>query len=387
MNCQKSLFSLPESVHYLNCATMSPLSKAVEAAGIAGVLRKSQPQEIYPEHFFDLLETVKARFAQLIGCTNPQRIALMPSVSYGLAVVAKNIARRADISRRPNIVLVGDEFPSDVYAWDELLADHSARIVTVKAPPYGAGRGAAWNEQLLAAIDEQTLLVCISPTHWADGTLFDLAALRQRCTQYGASLVIDATQHLGGYPLDVAQIQPDFLVCATYKWLLGPYGSALAYCPEWLDYGSPLEQSWMARQNSDDFKSLINYQAQYRPHAYRYNVGESSQFIHLPMIAAALQHLLDWTPTAIQQYAQQLSTPLLPILREAGYWIEETPYRANHLWGIQVPPHQNLDTLQNKLRAAGIYVSYRGNAVRLSINVWNDASDINALATALRGGA
>ena len=155
MNCQKSLFSLPESVHYLNCATMSPLSKAVEAAGIAGVLRKSQPQEIYPEHFFDLLETVKARFAQLIGCTNPQRIALMPSVSYGLAVVAKNIARRADISRRPNIVLVGDEFPSDVYAWDELLADHSARIVTVKAPPYGAGRGAAWNEQLLAAIDEQ----------------------------------------------------------------------------------------------------------------------------------------------------------------------------------------------------------------------------------------
>ncbi len=54
MTTKKEFFSIPDNIHYLNCATMSPLPKKVEEAGIKGLLRKSQPYEITQEHFLIL---------------------------------------------------------------------------------------------------------------------------------------------------------------------------------------------------------------------------------------------------------------------------------------------------------------------------------------------
>ncbi|MBI4409800.1 MAG: aminotransferase, partial [Gemmatimonadetes bacterium] len=52
LSCQKQLFSLPDNVHYLNCAYMSPLLRRVEQAGIEGLRRKRLPAGIAPEDFF-----------------------------------------------------------------------------------------------------------------------------------------------------------------------------------------------------------------------------------------------------------------------------------------------------------------------------------------------
>ncbi|NBC06158.1 MAG: aminotransferase class V-fold PLP-dependent enzyme, partial [Bacteroidetes bacterium] len=87
----------------------------------------------------------------------------------------------------------------------------------------------AWNEAILDAIDERTALVSLAHVHWADGTLFDLPAIRQRATEAGALLVIDGTQSVGALPFDIQEIQPDALICAAYKWLMGPYTTGLAY--------------------------------------------------------------------------------------------------------------------------------------------------------------
>jgi selenocysteine lyase/cysteine desulfurase len=382
LTCQKHLFSLPDDLVYLNCATMSPLSRAVEAAGIAGVQRKSQPQLITQEHFFDTAEAVRLQFAALVNCA-AERVALMPSVSYGMAIVAKNIAEKTSSGTHQKIIVVGEEFPSDVYAWDELASTRGLRIETIGAPDQLEQRGQVWNELLLAAIDDTTVAVCISPTHWADGTRFDLVAIGQKCRHVGALLIIDGTQHVGAYSFDIQSVKPDFLICAAYKWLLGPYSSALAYCGPFLDDGTPLEQTWTGRVGSHDFKNLVNYQSAYRPGAGRYNAGEFSNFIQLPMIAEALRHVAEWTPAGIQQYAEGLIAKPVERLRRSGFWVESAAWRASHLFGIRPVAGQNMEGIRAALQRENIFVSYRGASIRVSVHLWNDASDLDRLVTVL----
>ncbi|MFN0216249.1 MAG: aminotransferase class V-fold PLP-dependent enzyme [Saprospiraceae bacterium] len=385
LDCQKHLFSFPEEVHYLNCAAMSPLSKSVESVGLQSVLRKSKPHEITQEQFFDTLEVVKSRFALLVNCS-PESVAMMPSVSYGMAIVVKNLLKKRNISAQQKILLVGEEFPSDVYAWDELVQEKGVRVEIVKAPDILNGRGKVWNERLLEAMDDSTLAICISPIHWADGTKFDLQAIGERCRQNRTFFAIDGTQCIGGYPFDLQKVKPDFLVCAAYKWLLGPYGNTLAYFGDFFNEGTPLEQTWAGRLGSQEFKDLINYQPQYRPGAYRYNMGEFSNFIQLPMVAEGLQHILDWTPEGIQSYAHQLLADPLSQLKNAGFWVEEETHRASHLFGIRPIQGQDLNRIKQALLDENIFVSYRGASIRVSINVWNDKADLDCLVKVLCAG-
>jgi len=377
MTTKKEFFSIPDNIHYLNCATMSPLPKKVEEAGIKGLLRKSQPYEITQEHFFDTAIDVKKKFAKLINCIDYEQIAIMPSVSYGMATVVKNILRKGISKHKTKIVLAGEEFPSDVYAWQELAAENpQLSIKTIHAPQELNNRGQNWNSELLEALQQETLLVCISPTHWADGTLFDLEKIKDKCVENDILFIIDATQHLEHQAIDIQKIKPDFLVAATYKWLLGPYGTTLAYFGKYFDDGFPLEQTWIGRKNSQDFKNLINYQSDYQEGAFRYNMGEFSNFINLPMIEKALDLLIEWQPAEIQNYAKNLGEPYLERLRNADYWIENEEFRAAHLFGIRLPENLKIETVQKALSEQKVFVSYRGNAIRLSVNVWNNEADM-----------
>ena len=108
----------------------------------------------------------------------------------------------------------------------------------------------------------------MSHIHWADGTLFDLKAIRQRTRDVGALLIIDGTQSIGALPFDIQEIQPDALICAGYKWLMGPYSLGLAYLGEFFDEGIPIEENWKNRHNSHHFARLVNYEDKYQPHAH-----------------------------------------------------------------------------------------------------------------------
>lgn len=377
MQDKKAFFSLPENIHYLNCATMSPLPKIVEEAGIKGLLRKSQPYEISQEHFFDTAIHVKKKFAKLINCPDYEQIAIMPSVSYGMATVVKNILKKGIPNHKTKVVLVGEEFPSDVYAWGELISENpKVSIETIQAPQELNNRGKNWNDALIEALNSEALAVCISPTHWTDGTLYNLQKIKEKCQQNNILFVIDATQHLGAYAFDIQEIQPDFVVATTYKWLLGPYGTTLAYFGKYFDDGFPLEQTWIGRKNSQDFKNLINYQTDYQEGAFRYNMGEFSNFINLPMVEKALDLLIEWQPVKVQNYAKNLGKPFIERLRNVGYWIENEDFRSAHLFGIRVPKDLKIETIQKALSDEKVFVSYRGNVIRLSINVWNDENDM-----------
>ncbi len=374
LTCQRSEFSLPADVHYLNAAFMSPLPRRVEEAGVAGLRRKRDPTRISAEDFFRDSDRARSLFGALVGAP-PERIAIVPAVSYGVALAASNL----HVQRGQTVVLAEEQFPSNVLAWRSFCRDHGVEAITVKRT-----RGAQWTERLLDAIGIGTAVVALPHVHWTDGTRFDLEAIGERAREVGAALVVDGTQSVGALPFDVGRIRPDALVCAGYKWLLGPYSLGLAYFGERFDGARPLEEAWLARQGSEDFRGLVEYRDEYRAGMDRLDVGERSNFALMPALCAALELIGEWGVAAIQEYCDALVAPLIAAAQDAGYGVEDDAWRASHLFGLRMPPRLDAVALQSELQGRRIHISLRGSAARVSPHVYNDAGDVAALASALR---
>ena len=379
MDCQKQLFSLDDHHHYINGAYMSPMLQSVEEAGLSGLRSKRQPWETTPDDFFEDSNRLRTLFSQLIKAEKAQNTAILPSVSYGLATVAHNI----DVSKGQTIVVAGEQFPSNIYIWKRFCKQHGCTLKMIDAPAQFNGRGQKWNEDILDAIDSDTLLVALGNVHWTDGTYFDLDKISAETQSSDAYLIIDGTQSVGALPIDVYKTKIDALICAGYKWLMGPYSMALGYFGERLAGGLPIEEGWLDRKGSEDFAGLINYNDEYQPGAVRYDVGERSNFILVPMMIRALKQIIDWGPQNIQHYCKNLSLPLVQKLPDLGYRIEDSEWRCHHLFGIRLPEHLNPDDLKQQLTQKNIHLSLRGSALRISPNVYNDEEDIEALLTVL----
>tara|TARA_R110000868_G_scaffold37111_14_gene131662 strand:+ start:73668 stop:74813 length:1146 start_codon:yes stop_codon:yes gene_type:complete len=379
MNCKKHLFSLDPEVTYLNCAFMSPLMKSVEEAGVKGILSKQNPWKVTGEDFFSESEELRKQFAKLINASDPTRCVIIPSASYGMANVANNLK----LAPTDEILVVGEQFPSNVYPWKAVANKSGASIVTVAPPQTTHNRGKIWNQQILEAINPNTKLVACGHIHWADGTLFDLKSIRQRTYEVGSLLVIDGTQSMGAIPFDIEQLQPDALITAGYKSMMGPYSIGMAYYGETFDEGIPVEENWINRFESENFANLVKYNDSYQSGALRYEVGEHSNFILVPMLLESIKVLNSWGVENVKAYCDELVYTPISRLREAGFFIENQEYRASNLFGIRLGKHHNMDEIKQKLTSANIFVSYRGDAIRVSPNVYNDAQNLDKMVVCL----
>ena len=374
---QAHLFDLEEEVTYINGAFMSPQLKSVTEIGHQQLDKKARPYQLSVDDFFRDVKLVKEEFAKVVNAPDANRIAIIPSVSYGMANVVKNV----DVKGK-DIVVVEEQFPSNIYPWMELEKTQGAKIKLIKAPDALEGRGKAWNEKVLEAIDSNTGMVALSHVHWADGTLFDLKKIREKTCEVGALLVIDGTQSVGAYPFDVNEIDPDALICAGYKWLLGPYGIGVAYYGPAFDKGTPFEQNWINRKDSENFAGLVNYKDEYQPGAFKYSMGEQSNFILIPMFLEALKQINRWGVANVQAYCEALIEDSLEELKQKGYWVEDKGYRASHLFGIR-KEGLDVEKLKKDLDAKKIYVSIRGSSVRVAPSVYNSKEEFQKLVSVL----
>ena len=107
-------------------------------------------------------------------------------------------------------------------------------------------------------------------------------------------VVIDGTQSVGALDFPFDEVRPDAVMCAAYKWLMGPYGLALGWFGDVLQDGEPIEETWAGRRGSEDFRGLADYTDAYGPGSVRFDVGQRSNFITLPMAIEALRLVKGW---------------------------------------------------------------------------------------------
>ena len=368
LGSQRELFEIPEDIAYLNCAYMSPQLRTVRTVGEEAVARKSRPWGISPRDFFESSEKARRLFAQLVG-GDAEGVAIIPSVSYGMAVATANVPLKTG----QNVVVLDEQFPSNVYPWRELAKRTGAEVVTV---PRLVGQD--WTSAVLERVHERTAIVAVPNCHWTDGSILDLVRTGERAREVGAALVVDATQSLGAYPLDVSEVQPDYLVSAAYKWLLGPYSLGFLYVSEAYREAVPIEHNWISREGSENFARLVEYTDAYAPGARRYDVGERSNFVLLPMAIEALRQILAWGVENIAASLRVLTDCIEEEAEKLGVEAVPKSVRAGHMIGLGLGPEAPED-LAVRLAEENVFVSVRGHNLRVSPHLYNTERDVGRL--------
>ena len=370
---QRHLFGIPEDVCYLNCAYMSPQLTAVSEAGRAALGLKETPWQMGEEHWFERVEAARARFARLIGASADD-IALIPSASYGIGTAARN----CQLEPGQTIVLIDEQFPSALYPWRRKAEQCGAEMITVRRPA-----DHDWAAAILPRIDSRCAVVVLPAFHWADGSRIDLLEVRRAARLVGATLVLDLSQSVGAAPFDVSEVDPDWIAAPTYKWLLGPYSAGFLYVAPRNHDGIPLEENWIVRRGSEDFSRLVDYRDEYREGARRYDVGERSNFVLVPMVNAALDQLLAWGVGEIAASLRSINARIEGIAAEAGFQALPPERRAPHILGLSREGGLPSDLLA-RFRESSVHVGIRGSALRVAPHVHVNDADLERFRGALR---
>ncbi|HEY7819996.1 MAG TPA: aminotransferase class V-fold PLP-dependent enzyme, partial [Vicinamibacteria bacterium] len=293
-------------------------------------------------------------------------------------------AANLPLGRGNGILVVEDQFPSNVYPWRELARSREASVVTLRRPA-----DFDWTRAVLEAIDDRKnriSIVALPQCHWTDGGLFDLAAIGAACRERGMYLSLDVTQSAGAFPLDVRRIQPDFLTAATYKWLMGTYSLGLLYVSErWQREGRPIEHNWIHRRDSENFARLVDYQDEFDAGARRFDVGERSNFALVPGATAAIRQILEWGVENVSETIGRMTEAIGDRARALGLGFVPKDRRVPHFIGLGFSgrPGELPRNLLEALARRKVYVSVRGTSVRVTPHVYNDERDVERFLGAL----
>ncbi len=369
MGSERHLFDIPEGIAYFNTAYNAPLLNSSRTALVTASHAKSHPWTRPAADFFGDAERIRELAAALFG-GDADGYAVVPAASYGLSAAARAI--QPTLRTHDRIVVLDEEFPSNVLPWRRVALETGAVVATVPTPADGD-----WTTATLAAIGHGARVAALSPCHWTNGARLDLVAIGHSCRAAGATLVLDATQALGAMPFDMAAVRPDFLVAAGYKWLLCPYGVGLMYvADEWRE-ARPLEETWLARVNAADFSALVEYSDAYMPGARRFDVGEKCTAL-LPGAVAALEQLQTWGIANVARVLGQINDRIAARLEALGFTLPPPSRRCPHFVGARLPPEFRGDVV-GSLRAQHVFISQRGSSIRLAPHLHVTEPDIQRL--------
>jgi selenocysteine lyase/cysteine desulfurase len=309
---QRALFDIPSDVCYLNAASYTPLPLATLEAGRAAVGRKGRPWLIDNDFAARQYDRTRKAAARLINA-DAADVALIPSISYGVATVAKIVP----VPSGSRVIVLKDDHSSPVLEWTTRARDGAFTVDTVQSP-----NDHDCTRAVLEAIERPgaapVAIVSISSVHWADGVTLDIAAIARAVRARGAVFLIDATQGAGVLELDVRALDPDFVVFPTYKWLLGPYGRAFLYVAKRHQSGIPLEQTSYGRKAVRAEQEVYFTDTDYVGDARRFDMGERDHFISMEMAAIGMEMMADWGTQAVAARLGTLTARLAEKLEDAA---------------------------------------------------------------------
>jgi len=347
---------------YLNSCSLGALSRRSEARLREFLDRwHAMGASAWYEHWLGRIEDLRVRVAALHGAS-PECMALMPSTSVALSVVAESVPR----GNRNRVVCTELDFPTLIYQW-QVRPD--IELVVLPSPD-----GVRIDpEQFEEAVDERTLFVATSHVFFATGFVQDLGELSAIASAAGAYTLIDGYQGAGQVAVDLAQGGVDFYTSGPLKWLLGGPGLSYLYVRDELVRAlEPRLTSWFAHRRQFDF-DVTGFE--YREDARRFEMGTPA----LPTIHTALggQEIVDEVGIGrIVSRNRALTERLIERAREAGLTLSlaDDPKRRSSIVMVQ---HADPDGAVRHLADRGIIVDHRPGHVRVSPHFYNTEDEVD----------
>ena len=359
-------FPVTQHWAFFDHAAVSPISRAAHAALCSWADDVLHHGEVHEPEWEKEIENIRALAAQLLD-TSPEWIAFVKNTSEGIGFVAEGYPWKPG----DNVVLPADEYPSNVYPWQNL----AARGVEVRFVPSRAGR--VLLDDVRQAMDSHTRLLAVSFVEFATGFRVPLGDLVSLCHSRGIHVFVDAIQGLGAIPLSVREIPIDFLAAGSHKWLLAPVGAGIFYVrPECLDLLHPVSVGWKSVVRHWDFTTL---DFRLKPSALRWENGTLSAGILLAF-GASLRLLLSLGITSIWNRIEALTDELCDRLAQAGWQIFSSRLPAEKSGIVSVVPRrEQARQLVRLARQQGIVINHRAGRLRISPHCYNNEEELTRL--------
>jgi len=309
----------------------------------------------WAEGWWDMPQTIGDEVARIIGA-DPQTVVMHQNVSICQALI---LSCFDPSPRRNKIVYEGLNFPSVMYVYEAHARDGRFRIETVESPdgitiPL---------ERMLAAIDEETLLVPISHVLFKSGFLQDARAIIERAHEVGAYVVLDTYQSAGTVPFSVKDLNVDFATGGSVKWLCGGPGAGYLYVrPDLQDKFEPRTTGWMAHEAPFAFESGA---IRYAPSVARFLHGSPA----IPALYAAesgYRIINEIGVERIRTKSLRQTTRLIELAEEAGFRVT-SPADSARRGGTITVADDHAAAITAELIRREFIVDYRpGAGVRIS---------------------
>jgi len=329
---------------YLNTASLG-VPPLAGLAALESVLADWRRGLLSPADFDGAVNRARRAWALLTGVDVAQ-VATASTVSEFVGLVAAGLPDGA------RVLTAQGEFTSVIFPF---LA-HADRGVTVTELPLAD----------LASFRGRADLVAVSAVQSADGRLVDLAGLLPAAREAGARVLLDTTQSCGWLPLDLDAV--DYVVCAGYKWLLSPRGTAfLSVRPELVEGLRPIAAGWYA--GDDPWTSIYGSPLRLAADARRFDL--SPAWFSWTGAAEALELLAGLDLDGVRRHNVGLADLFLSRLGLAAQGSAIVTIDAAGAEGV--------------LAAAGIRTAVRAGRVRASFHLYNDEADVDLAVRALSG--
>ncbi len=295
-----------------------------------------------------------------------------------VSVIQSIIGSALDFSGPRNKVVYSDQnFPTNMYVW-EGFRERGAQIDVVESDGISVPL-----ERMLAAIDEQTLIVPLSMVCFKTSFLQDAAAICARAKEVGALVLLDTYQALGCVPVDVQALGVDMVCGGSVKWLCGGPGAGYLYVrPDLQAKLEPRITGWAA--HADPFAFEQGKQ--------RY-AGGMERFLHgspaVPSLLAAkagYELVLEVGVDNIREYSKELTEGLRMNMLERGFVVnsESDPERRGGTLTIGVADDEDGSAFVAALEARSILVDHRPEAgVRVSPHYYTRREELQEFAEAM----
>jgi kynureninase len=344
----KTVYLISHSLGAMPRQTFERLQEYAEIWATRGV-------RAWAEGWWDMPQTIGDEVARIIGA-DPQTVVMHQNVSICQSLI---LSCFDPSPRRNKIVYEGLNFPSVMYVYEAHARDGRFRIETVESPdgitiPL---------ERMLAAIDEETLLVPISHVLFKSGFLQDARAIIERAHEVGAYVVLDTYQSAGTVPFSVKDLNVDFATGGSVKWLCGGPGAGYLYVrPDLQAMLEPRTTGWMAHEAPFAFESGA---IRYAPSVARFLHGSPA----IPALYAAesgYRIINEIGVERIRAKSLRQTTRLIELAEEAGFRVT-SPADSARRGGTITISDDHAAAITAELIRREFIVDYRpGAGVRIS---------------------
>lgn len=374
LNCQDDFGPFDGKI-WLNTASEGPLPKIALPALQEVVAWKLKPYDLTNRRFREAPQNLKSALGKLLN-VNSDEIILGNSATHGMHLLANGLKLAAG----DEVLLMQNDFPTSILPW---LALVKKGINVRQIPPR---QYVLSPEEIKAHLTPQTRVVCLSHVHSFSGHSVDVAAIGRLCRQEEIIFIVNASQSIGYWPVNLEQWPVDALVCAGFKWLCGPYGTGFCWIKpslrQTLDYPQAF---WLNCLTPLQLESGGDLGWPMGTDAKRYDVLGTANFFNFAPWTAAINYLQQTGIERIWEHNQQLIEQVIGSLDLSQYQLVsplETPLRSGLVVFSHIESKKN-SAIFDMLLARGIFLAlWKGN-LRISPHLFNTSAEIQQLTEAL----